>query len=263
MAWGLYNPSHADKSKVTDTFHKSVPAADFTQIDVETVNGGITVQGYDGGEVDIVTEMTVTGPKQDVCEELIKKIEVKVTGDREILRIEADTPVKFRYSCSVSFEIKAPRSFKAKCESTNGDIEVNELQGGIDASTVNGAVRGNNITGGARVETTNGAIKLRGIQGDTYGEAVNGSIELVFDDGNPQKVHLETVNGRISARYQTVLDAVVSAETINGSLEVAGKEVKKTGWIGKRYNREFGSGRGKYNFETVNGEIQLDFPEGE
>jgi len=257
---GIPSVTIAGKNKAHGSYHHELSAKDFKQLHVETVNGSIDINGYDGEQIIIEAEFTVTGKKQKTCDELITEFEVEIKEKGDDLYIEADTPSKFGYSMQVSFDLKVPSRFKVECESTNGAISVNDIESGVKLETTNGAVECNNISGKIEVSAVNGSVTLDNVNGDTEVSTVNGAIECSFNQTPPDKIEIETVNGQIEVNFSFRPNAKIEAETVNGSLKIAGEKIKKTGLIGKSYTGEYGDGKGIYSFETVNGSVKVKMP---
>lgn len=256
LVWG--------KQEITQEYHNELSGSGKTGIDVETTNGEISISGYDGETVVIDAELSVTGEKKDVCEDLMKDIKIKIDESGKIINIEAETPKKISkhgYNCSVSFSIKVPTRFSVSAESVNGGLNLENIKGIVAAETVNGGVSLENVWGKMHLETVNGGIDLENIYADVEAETVNGAINAEFKDSAPENVSFEVVNGKIDASFETTPNASIRAETVNGSMRVGGQKIKKTGLIGISYRAEMGNGKGDYRFEAVNGSINIDFPD--
>jgi len=110
----------------------------------------------------------------------------------------------------------------SNCCSVRYAIQV-PLNRGLAIETVNGAIDVASVEGKIHVETVNGSIALSGVRGEVVATTVNGSVSVVRVDGL----------------------AATKVETVNGNVEVA---------IDKA------SSSFAYEFETVNGRIESDFP---
>jgi len=216
------------KEKAVDTFSNTYQVKKIKLATVETTNGAISVTGYEGEEIIIDAEFVVTGRKKKVCEELVKKMELKVHIDNNSFEIDTDFKSKMGYSSSVSIYLKIPHRLKAECESKNGGIFVENVTGGVELETTNGGIKCENVSGGVEVETVNGGVSLKNIEGNTNASTVNGGLLAEFSKTTPDQVSLETVNGRVSVSFANTPNGTVHASTINGSLKISGKKVPKT-----------------------------------
>ncbi len=239
---------------------REIAAADRKELHVETENGGITARGYEGDAVLMTARMVVTGKKEETCRRLLDEIEFEVHEKGKKIDIDVDTPSKFGYTVTVSFDLEVPHRMKTELETTNGGIKVEGIYGGVDTETVNGSISCRESSGGIKAETTNGRIELTDITGPIEGNTINGGIDCRFKGKPPLKIDLETVNGSIEAAFDQTPDAEVEASTFNGSINIRGTSVKpETAEPRRRFSTVLGNGSGKFRFETVNGSITLDF----
>lgn len=255
-------PSAADAGdkQASKVLTEQVPGSGVKELSIETINGSISVRGNGDDVVYIEAECKVTGPERETCEDLLSKVKVVISEKKNRIKIQPDTPKKFKYSFSVSFNIKAPRLMHVQSESMNGSISIENMDNGVHLETMNGGISCENVNGDIWVETVNGGISLQEIRGDTHAEVVNGSVEVVFRDAAPEKVQIASVNGKVKAVFTAVPNARIHAETINGSIIVAGERVLKKGVFVKEFDAEYGNGKGRYSFETVNGSVVIDMP---
>ena len=148
-----------------------------------------------------------------------------------------------RGDANVDYTVEVPQNAHLKnISSVNGQIVIEDVFGGIDASAVNGEVRTRSTAGDLKLSTVNGRI-----------EAELASL------GGSQSVSLTTVNGHIEATLPANADAAVSASTLNGGLssEFPGLIVKKQFPIGSNLKGTLGNGSAHVEASSVNGGIHF------
>ncbi|WP_186446238.1 DUF4097 family beta strand repeat-containing protein [Paenibacillus cremeus] len=117
----------------------------------------------------------------------------------------AQLPVKQRFSAQTSngaIEI-ADLDGELRLGTTNGLINSSKTSGTISLKTTNGRVELTDHRGDAVVGVSNGELKLAGIAGSVEARATNGAIKI---DGKLQKVKVETSNGSIDVTSGAVED---------------------------------------------------------
>jgi hypothetical protein len=141
----------------------------------------------------------------------------------------------------VDFTIQVPEGVKLDANDVNGGIDALDLAGDIEAKTVNGAIHA----------TTTGLVEAT---------TVNGSINAAMGKGTWDRLlRFEAVNGSIKLRLPHEVNADLSAQSVNGTLEsdfpvyVEGKMLGRSSKIGGK----LGKGGGELHIETVNGSITL------
>ena len=144
-----------------------------------------------------------------------------------------------RNDVKVDFTVELPRGTSLVARTVNGGVTGTGLQSDVTAHTVNGDVRVG-TTGVARAETVNGSIHAALGRSDWRDE-------LAF----------ETVNGGITVEFSGELNAVVQANTVNGSIDTD-YPLSVQGRFGpKRLTGTVGSGGRTLELSTVNGAISL------
>ena len=127
-------------------------------------------------------------------------------------------------NASVAYELTVPRGAAAKAASVNGEVTIENVQGGIEAKTVNGAVRAGIADAAA---------------GKNYSfKTVNGSLRVSLPPGVSGKFRASTLNGAIETDFP---------------LEVR----KRKHWGKKSIDAQLGDGDAGFSFSTVNGSIDI------
>jgi DUF4097 and DUF4098 domain-containing protein YvlB len=106
---------------------------------------------------------------------------------------------------------------------SNGRIELEDVQGTIDVETSNGRIEGDDLNGdGIRAESSNGAIDLElGTAQDVEARTSNGAIELTVP-ADSYRIATETSNGSTDLRVANDPDGrfTLDLRTSNGSITV-------------------------------------------
>lgn len=139
----------------------------------------------------------------------------------------------------VSFTVEVPRDTRLVARTVNGGIRATGLQSDVDAHTVNGNVQVG-TTGLASAVTVNGSI-----------DAAMGRADWSDD------LEFETVNGGITVEFASELNALVKANTVNGSIETDYPLTVKGRWGPRSLTGTVGNGGRNLALTTVNGSIEL------
>ena len=120
-----------------------------------------------------------------------------------------------RCSFRADLEIEAPAATRQLVLVTeDGEIEVQGIEGAVDAETTGGRVVLDSIGGEARVLTAGGDIELGTVGGEVRAETAGGGISLRQARGGAV---LNTNGGGIRVKR---IDGVLQADTLGGSIEV-------------------------------------------
>ncbi len=241
------NVAQSDSS--ADEFHWSGRVASGGTVEIRGINGGISAEPAEGGEV-VVTAMK-TARRSDP-----KSVEIRVVehaggvvvcaiypqsdGSTQQCSPDGDNHSNIRNNdVVVEFKVRVPRGVRFSGRTVNGDIETGALGADVDAKTVNGSI---NISsaGVARAKTVNGSITARLGRADWSEElefkTVNGGITLDLPADTNAQVTAETLNGEISTDFPLTLLGRISRRHLNGTIGSGGREL---------------------SLKSVNGSIQL------
>ncbi|MFC4701396.1 DUF4097 domain-containing protein [Glaciecola siphonariae] len=199
-------------------------------IQIEHVSGSAKIIGWENAQV------KVEGTLGDDTEEFIferngKSIEIRVEikqksswGGWNSGSVDGDKLV-----------IYVPKQSRVEYDTTNADVELENIEGGSDIEVVNGDIDAKGLSGRVQLESVNGDINAKAINGDVRVETVNGDIELEQVSGrtlkassvngglqavsSAEELYAETVNGDIEFTLQEI--SAVDAQTVNGSIELS------------------------------------------
>jgi len=223
----------------TESVH--LPAAGIRTLDIETRVGSITVNGSDVDEVHLSADIIVKAYSPEKAEELAEAVKIQIEPDGETLRIRASLPddTKKR-SVTVNFEVSAPFDLTARCRSTVGSVNINDMHGRIDA------------------ETDVGSITCKGVVAQVKLRANVGSVKVFCASDAPAgfNADIATNVGSIELMAPKDLSAEVSAATNVGSVSTT-RPITVVGKLGKSMNGAIGGGDGKITLRTNVGSIEI------
>ncbi|MFC1726882.1 DUF4097 domain-containing protein [candidate division KSB1 bacterium] len=220
-----------DQMRVTKTY--DMPSGG--DLYVKNINGDVRVTSWNSNKIEI--DITRRGRRDD--------IEIIIDRRGKSISVEVDYPDRRRgwmgrnQNGSVNFDIKVPRITEIEAKSTNGSVDVTNIDAGVEAGTTNGSVEMREIKGNALGHSTNGAVEMLGIGGEAEARSTNGRIK-VENSGN---VDAHTTNGSIFIR--NVNADRIDAGSTNGGIEVEIDNLNPGG---------------RYEFRTTNGGVDLMIP---
>jgi hypothetical protein len=214
-------------------------------LEIHGINGSIEVEGTRGG--DVVVDAEKRGHKSDPDE---VKIQVEQTEDGVrvcalyprkdgSLNDECENQQVSNNDVQVRYHVQVPAGVNLAAHTVNGKVEVDDLQGNVEAATVNGSIDVS-TTGLATARTVNGSIRAEMGEGD-------------WQDG----LEFRTVNGSIDLTMPRNVDADLEARSMNGRI-VSDFPITATGHItSRRLSGSIGDGGPRLRMETINGGIEL------
>lgn len=205
---------------------RTVDASADGHVDVSNIAGSIAVKGWKRNQVE------VSGTLGRNVEELI----VERDGDKVIIKVKV--PKRGGRGIDSDLRINVPQNSSIDIGSVSADIEVEGVSGEQGLHTVSGDVNteytggdlsaesvsgdvevsGDNSDGDVRVSSVSGDVTLFRVSGEVRAESVSG--DIVIDEGSFTRTVLETVNGEIVFRGELLKGGKLSAETVNGDVDI-------------------------------------------
>lgn len=205
------------------------------RIEIDQVNGNITVTGYTGKEV-IITASTDTKVLSinhdcDDCESKnipagMKKIEanpveIHATEKNNVVSIDTESWKK-----KINLVVQVPADFDLGLSTVHGAILVNNVSGAMEISAVNGGVELTNVSGSVVSNSVNGDIKVlfKNIKAGVPMSFVtlNGSVDVTLPPATKALLKLRSERGDIYTDFDMALEQVAPKVNKNqGEYEVS------------------------------------------
>lgn len=200
-------------------------------------NGGVSVKGWDQGQVLVRARVQTGAPTEAEAVELGRQIRIETSG----AKIYASGPDNRKdYHWDVSYEIFVPRRSDLSIETQNGGIAIADVNGRIDFTALNGGVVLKRVGGAVRGSTTNGGLV----------------VELSGDHWDGDSLDVSTTNGGVIMSVPENYSANLQTGTVNGSVNTD-FPVTVQGRINKQIALNLGSGGATVKAMTTNGGVHL------
>lgn len=245
---------------------------------VETKNGQITVAGWDKDTVHVEAvkrvERRVGGigwifnklsiPLNDSSETTIEDYVTLVSVDLlqedggMLLKAEAPT-TQAGINLRVDYTIHLPNRANLNLKTSNGRVNVSNIQGEVTSRTSNGRVDYADILGAASARTSNGRVTIAGVDGPVVAATSNGRVDITHDGPlADHPIECETSNGSITVALAEGSTFAVDARTSNGRVHSTflvdgAADERKRHLVGT-----VGGGGPEVRLRTSNGSIHLE-----
>jgi hypothetical protein len=233
-----------------EQFQWSGRVAEGRSIEIKGINGAINAVAGQGSEVRVsATKRARRSDPSDVRMEVVEH-----SGGVTICAVYPSRPGRPENRCEPG-------------DRSGGTVENNDVQvawtvhvpRGVHfvGRTINGAVEGSDLPANATGRTVNGSVTLT-TAGIARANTVNGSVDVTMGradwDGS---LELETVNGAVTVRFRTPLNAELNAGTVNGRIETD-LPVQVQGRVTpRRMTGTIGTGGRTLVLRSVNGAIRI------
>lgn len=226
-------------------------------IDIEIMNGVVTLTGWDENRFHIAGELSDAAEGYD-----LREVAGGIRFEEELDRRSFNNCWAWGNRCNenswADLDVQLPRNGTLRFNGTNIEVTVNGLYGSTDIEVVNGDIIATDLRGTVKLETVNGDIETNDLNGRITLETVNGSID---DEGSQgSRLSLTTINGDIEANTTSLR---ISADTTNGDIELDADALDEldVSTVGGRLEASaILNPKGEININSVSGRIELALP---
>ncbi len=200
-----------EKEEIRKTLKFDDPSK-LKEVLVDNIFGSITVEGYNGREVQLLVHKTIKARTKEIIQRAKEEVELEITEDGNTIDLYVDGPFrcndkwrrggKWRnpgYEVHFDFELKVPHKTSLCLKTvTKGNIDVKNVEGEFEIKNVNGKIKMTEVAGAGEAHTVNGGIKVlftKNPQTDCSFHTINGDIEVSFREGLSADFRMKTFNG--------------------------------------------------------------------
>lgn len=244
-----------------------VPVSDPSRpvlVKVSLIDGGITVQAYDGKEVVVQAGVSAErerrgGRNRAELAQGMKRIANTATG---LTASEQNNVVEIgtsSFNRPANLTLQVPRKANLKLHTVNdGDIKVERVQGDIEAEDINGSITLTDISGSAVVNATNGDIVVTFTEvspGKSMSfSSLNGKMDVTFPASLKANLVMRTANGDIFSDFDIQLQPNAAKPLVEDTRGKGGKYKIK---LDKAVYGTINGGGPEIQFKGFNGDIYV------
>jgi hypothetical protein len=239
----------APAAAVAETAHEQIEEtfafAAGNRLSVTNTNGDIFIEPWDREEALIIAKKRVKTRRGDP-QEALDELRVEIDADGGGIEIDTYYPSWKKLfgwsevSASVDYDIKVPRRANLNVRTTNGEVEIEGIEGEIRLRSTNGGLTVSDAAGSVSAGTTNGAIQVEL-------DSVDAASEMEF----------ETTNGGIRLYLPSNIQASLSARTTNGTIETDFPVTVSGTYRRNRLEGDINGGGPLVELRTTNGSIRI------
>jgi DUF4097 and DUF4098 domain-containing protein YvlB len=231
----------------TEEFHQTYHLSPSGRVSISNINGNVRISVWDGNEV------KVDAVKRASTREGLDEVKVEVTTSADSVRIKTDYPDmnssfggresrRSHNLASVDYTLTIPRKARIdSAELVNGSLDIEGVEGDVQAALVNGTVKARGLTGEVKLSTVNGRVDATIAR---------------LDESKPTS--LSSVNGSIVLTIPANANAQVRASTIHGGItNDFGLQVDDGEFVGHNLSGQIGTGGARIRLNNVNGSISI------
>ncbi len=250
-----------------ETIERTFPAA--KRIDVDNIDGSITVVGSDAREIKVEIHKTIRARSPEKAQEAKREVRLDMAEQDDELRLFVDGPFRckcqdgsinyrgprfYGYEVSFDFTLRVPRETSLRLRTVNrGNIRAQDVDGAFDVDNVNGGVDLVEVSGSGHAYALNRPLHVSFKRNPTSASdfgSLNGDVDVAFRPGLSADVWLKTFNGNAYTDFDVT--ALPNRPAVREQRD--GKYVYKGNQF---YGVRVGQGGPELKFDAFNGEIRI------
>jgi len=231
--------------ELTEAFNQTYPLTPTGRVSISNINGDVHISVWDRNEVKVDAVKRAHKPER------LSEVTIEVNNTADSVLIKTKYPERNlnfegrnreNNPASVEYTLTIPRGARLDgAELVNGSLDIEGIQGDVQAALVNGEVKAGGLGGEVKLSTVNGAVEAnvsRLTEAKSVNlSSVNGSIVLIVPSGASAQVRASTIHGGITNDFGLTVD--------DGQ------------FVGHNLSGQIGSGGPRIRLNNVNGSIAI------
>ena len=247
------------KWRFSEQLDWTLDGAGISVISAETSHSGIRLVGSIQDKVIVRAFKQVRARNKTDAEKFAKEVHIHVEQHGKEIKIYRKYPKPPRgINVSVAYEIQCPSAVDVNLHTTHSKIEINGVEGAVDAVTTHGRIELNGGAGRIYAVTTHGKIEasVKRLTDEGNFVTTHGSVDVEIREG-VAPVSARTTHGSINLKLPGDFSGQLDAKTSNGRVR-SDFPIPLTDTSKKRLSGKIGEGgSAMVKLRTTNGNINL------
>ncbi len=205
-----------------DVFQQTYPLPAGGSFQLQNVNGLVRVTGWDRNAVEVRAVKSSRRDPRDLA-----RVHIEVEARPDSVAVDTRYPQNDGVEVYVEYRIRVPRRIQlTRVATVNGTVHVSGVEASGELRSVNGNVEVFDSSGRLNAHTTNGNVRLELRELDPSGplmaETVNGSIMLALPPDAGAELDVRSVNGDFHSELPLTLRGSLGSREFHGRLGAGG-----------------------------------------
>jgi hypothetical protein len=257
-----------DESSTRQTLHFTGNAAH--TLEVRNINGPITVEAYDGQDVEMVVNRFITADSESDLRAAQREVTLDQSDNAATVGVIVRQPrmgvcghddswsgrwPRSRYDVRFEFTVRVPRDTRLQlCSINKSDIAVEGTRADFEIRSINGRITMTDMGGSGEATTINGRVTASFIaapRATSLFKTINGDVVVSMPDRLDADLHMKTFNGGLYTDFEAqrlpakALDAM---ERHDGLFVYRSNDFTSV---------RVGNGGPELTLETLNGDVRV------
>jgi len=184
------------RAKYKKTVNLQAPLAAGSTLKANTSFGDITVTGGEVVDCNVIATICGQAPTKEEAIEIVEQVSLALETIGKTMKIKTDKPkLKRNRSIGITYEISLPQASGLDFVTSYGDIDIEDIDGNIDAKTSFGDIYCENVTGDIKLNTSYGDVAC--------GDIIAKNLNIHTSFGDVKAVYVDNAAGAINVKLNT------------------------------------------------------------
>ena len=235
------DPFDNNRYRAESSFSFTIGAEDKSKLELTSINGDISVVGVENAtDVVVAGRKVVKSDGEMDAEKYLKNLKVSIAESGNTLYVTSEQPENTHgRGVLIHYEVRVPAGWATVIDNINGNCDFDSLRGDIVG------------------KLTNGNLFLGHTDASAYLRVTNGQIAGTVNVPQYGVLNAEVTSGQIAFNVPKTTSAKFTAKVTNGTVNVTGLSLDNMVGNQKEIHGTIGSGDGRIDLETTNGNISV------
>lgn len=146
---------------------------------------------------------------------------------------------------------------QARFKSISGDVKIGQVGGPLDIASVSGSVKLDQVAHGANIQSVSGDVRINQVTDSIDISSVSGNVSLVIAKLGTGGVHITSVSREVELRFRNEVDAQFTANSISRDVSIDLPNVTIDDKSANSTRARIGAGGPTISVNSVSGGVRL------
>lgn len=247
--------SESDAMRETDEIRQTFKLTPGTRVEISSIRGPVEIETANGDTAEILITRRADNPADLQSD----RIAIENKAGRLIIRGETAPGGNKNRHVNHHATLKLPRNINLAVNSISGPVQLGDVDGQTEVSSISGSVTLNTVAHQARLKSISGDVKIGQVSGPLDISGVSGSVTL---DQVAHGANIQSVSGDVKIREANdtldISSVSGSVSAVIAKLESGGVRINSVSrQVEVRFKTELGA---QVTVTSVSRDIAIDLP---
>jgi len=247
--------SESNTMRESDEIRQSFKLTPGTRVEISSIRGPVEIETSNGDTAEIL----ITRNADNLADLQSDKIAIDNQAGRLIIRGETAPGGNKNRHVDHHAKLKLPRDINLAINSISGPVQLADLNGQLEVSSISGSVTLDKVTQQARFKSISGDVKIEQVSGPLDISGVSGSVKL---DQVAHGVNIKSVSGDVKiAQANDSLDISSVSGTVSAVIAKLGTRGVQISSVSRQVELRFRNEvDAQFTANSISRDVTIDLP---